>query len=90
MRSNSTGLFIIRAWLEEGSSKPLRVQMRRTKDVAAGIEDEMVVTDAEGVQAAVENWLLDILTANESQVRPSDQSSTLSAPQPQRTPESPG
>jgi hypothetical protein len=36
-----TGLFIIRAWIEEGSSEPLRAHIRLTTDVSSGFEDSM-------------------------------------------------
>jgi hypothetical protein len=58
-----TGLLIIRAWIEPGSSKPLRAQIRLTTDVAAGLQSEMTFTDASGVCASVETWLRDVLTA---------------------------
>ena len=61
MLLNHTGLFIIRAWVEQGSSKPLRAQIRLTTDVATGFESELTLADVHAVSAAVEAWLEDVL-----------------------------
>ena len=63
MPLNHTGLLIIRAWVEEGSSKPLRAQVRLTTDVAAGFANEKTLADVHAVSAAVEAWLQDVLLA---------------------------
>jgi hypothetical protein len=65
MPLNHTGLFIIRAWVEQGSSKPLRAQIRLTTDVAAGIGGEMTLVDVHAVSEAVESWLQDVLLDGE-------------------------
>ena len=65
MPLNHTGLFIIRAWVEQGSSKPLRAQIRLTTDVAAGIASEMTLVDVHAVSEAVESWLQDVLLDGE-------------------------
>jgi len=59
-----TGLLIIRAWVEQGSSKPLRAQIRLTNDVVAGFTSEMTLADVNAVAAAVEAWLHDVLAAS--------------------------
>lgn len=61
MANDQTGLLIIRAWIEEGSSKPLRAQLRLTSDVSAGIERSQTLTSVEDVSVAVQEWLADIL-----------------------------
>jgi hypothetical protein len=61
MSSDHTGLLIIRAWVEPGSSKPLRAQVRLTTDVAAGLASEVTLADVNAVSAAVEGWLQDVL-----------------------------
>jgi hypothetical protein len=61
MATNTTGLLIIRAWIEEGSSKPLRAHLRLTTDVAAGITSEITLTEISAVAAAVEAWLHDVV-----------------------------
>ena len=61
MSRDHTGLLIIRAWVEQGSSKPLRATVRLTTDVAAGLASEMTLADVNAVSAAVEAWLQDVL-----------------------------
>ncbi|MPZ50464.1 MAG: hypothetical protein GEU75_14395 [Dehalococcoidia bacterium] len=63
MPRNLTGLLIIRAWVEQGSSKPLRAHLRLTTDVADGFERELTLADVADVSAAVETWLLDVMDA---------------------------
>ncbi len=55
------GLFLIRAWIEPGSSSPLRVQIRRTTDVSQGFEQRLTVADREAVVAAVQAWMSEML-----------------------------
>ncbi len=59
-REERTGLLIIRAWVEEGSSEPLRVQIRLTTDVSEGFQRTINLTDVEETSAAVQGWLTDI------------------------------
>ena len=47
MTKTRTGLLIIRAWAEPGSSSPLRVQIRLTTDVSLGMERSEAITEAE-------------------------------------------
>ncbi len=54
-----TGLLIIRAWVEEGPSEPLRAQVRLSSDVSAGFERTITLTRADDVCAAVRAWLAD-------------------------------
>lgn len=58
--SDDVGLLIIRAWIEEGSSEPLRARIRVTNDVAAGIERTLTLTQPEEVAATVQAWLIEI------------------------------
>jgi hypothetical protein len=60
-RGDRTGLMIIRAWVEEGSGEPLRVQLRLTTDVSKGFQQTLNLSDAETASAAVERWLSDVL-----------------------------
>jgi hypothetical protein len=60
-----TGLMIIRAWVEEGSRKPLRAQVRLTGDVSTGFERTVNLTDIQAVCAEVEAWLRDVLATTE-------------------------
>jgi len=59
-----TGLFIIRAWVEPGSSSPLRVQIRLTTDVSQGFERDLTVALEEAVIATVRAWLSEVLAGS--------------------------
>jgi len=61
MPKDRTGLLIIRAWTEDGSSTPLRAQISKTADISTGIERESVHSDVIEVGAEVETWLREIL-----------------------------
>jgi hypothetical protein len=63
--NGTTGLLIIRAWVEPGSSEPLRAQLRLTNDVSAGIERTLTLSRADKVCAAVGEWLADIMSCRE-------------------------
>ena len=60
---------IIRTWVEQGSSKPLRTHIRLTTDVAAGFTSEMTFADVNAVSVAVEAWLQDVLLNSRPDVR---------------------
>jgi len=62
MPLNQTGLLIIRAWTEHGSSKLLRAHVRFTTDVTAGFTSEVTLADLGAVSATVETWLRDVLS----------------------------
>jgi len=55
------GLFLIRAWVELGSSSPLRAEIRRTTDVSQGFERRLTVAEKEAVVAAVQAWISEML-----------------------------
>jgi hypothetical protein len=56
-----SGLLIIRAWIEHGSSEPLRADIRLTKDVSTGWERTLTVVHVDEVCATVQEWLAEIL-----------------------------
>jgi hypothetical protein len=62
--TDSTGLLIIRAYVERDSSAPLRAEIRLTSDVSAGIERTFVLADADVVARVVRSWLDDILNGS--------------------------
>ena len=64
MTTSRTGLFIIRAWVEPGSSSPLRAQIRRATDVSQGFEQGLTVTQKQAVVEAVEAWLSELLAGS--------------------------
>ncbi len=60
--NDRTGVLIIRAWTEPGSSKPLRAQVRISADVSIiGIERTLTLSQVDEVCDAVREWLDDIL-----------------------------
>ena len=61
MTTSRIGLFLIRAWVEPGSSSPLRAHIRRTTDITQGFEQSLTVAEKEAVVAAVQAWLSEVL-----------------------------
>jgi hypothetical protein len=59
MAIGSTGLLIIRAYLETDSPVPLRAAIRLTSDVSAGIERELTLVDVDRVAEVVRSWLVE-------------------------------
>jgi hypothetical protein len=59
-----TGLLVIRAWVEPGSSSPLRTQIRLTTDVAQGFESSLTLAHEEEVVEAVRAWLADMVAGS--------------------------
>jgi hypothetical protein len=57
-----TGLLIIRAWAEPGSSSPLRVQIRLTTDVSLGVERSETLAEADAAIEIVRDWLREMAT----------------------------
>lgn len=57
MPADTTGLLVVRAWLETGSRPPLRAEVRLTADVSQGIEETLMLTNSEAVAAVVRSWL---------------------------------
>lgn len=57
MASDRTGLFIIRAWIEEGSPEPLRAHIRISDDVADGFRRTLTLSRPEAVCGEVQEWL---------------------------------
>ena len=58
--SDRTGLLIIRAWTEPGSTEPLRAQVRVTNDVSSPFERAVTLTRPEAVGAMVQDWLAEM------------------------------
>ncbi len=61
MASDRSGLLIIRAWTEPGSSETLRAHVRLTTDVSAGFERTLTFSQSETVCATVQEWLANFL-----------------------------
>jgi hypothetical protein len=61
MPTERTGLLVIRAYLERGSSSPLRAEIRLTSDVSMGIERTVNLVDPEVAVQVVRAWLHGLL-----------------------------
>lgn len=59
MTRQQTGLMVLRMWTEEGSSEPLRVDVRQTYDLSRGFRRTLTLVDVELVLAAVRTFLED-------------------------------
>jgi hypothetical protein len=55
--TSRVGLLLIRAWVEPGSSSPLRAHVRSTNDVSQGFRQSLTVADKEAIVAVVQAWL---------------------------------
>jgi hypothetical protein len=62
--STGTALLVIRAWCEEGSHDPLRVEIRLADDVAAGFRSTVTTVRAEAVVEAVRAFLDTVVCAS--------------------------
>ena len=65
VRSNRTALLTIRAWCEEDSQDPLRVEIRVADDVGAGFRSTVTTIHTEAVVDAVRAFL-DTVACNPS------------------------
>lgn len=48
---------VLRVWTEQGSTQPLRVDVRHTHDVSRGFRQALTLTDIEVVMATVRRFL---------------------------------
>ncbi|MEU6105466.1 hypothetical protein [Streptomyces flaveolus] len=62
MTASSTGVMIIRVWVEEGSAHPLRAHVRVTADIASGVERSMTLTRVDAVCRVIREWLEEMIT----------------------------
>lgn len=69
---NPTGLLMIRAWIEPGSSSPLRALIRLTTDVSAGFDRSLTVTQEDLIVAAVRAWVSEMLAGSHGVTNDSD------------------
>jgi len=63
MPSHRTGVLIIRAWTEPGSSEPLRAQIRVSDDISTGTKPAFTLVEAAEVDELVHLWLQAFLAA---------------------------
>jgi hypothetical protein len=62
--NHRTGLLIIRAWVEEGSTEPLRAQVRVTGDLSTGEVQTLTLIQSDAVGKVVGTWLQGIVGAS--------------------------
>jgi hypothetical protein len=60
MQMARVALLVIRAWAEEGSEPPLRIEIRLTADAGREFERDLIFSDPEPVEALVRTWLADV------------------------------
>jgi len=65
MTNFRAALLTIRAWVERGSSSPLRATIRVSNDVSEGFQKATTVTTPEAAAEIVKDWLTDALVADE-------------------------
>ena len=61
MRRAPVALLVVRAWLESGSTEPLRATIRLTTDTVAGFTREVSVSDPAAVTEVIQAWLEEVL-----------------------------
>ena len=57
MTRHQTGLMVLRMWTEDGSSQPLRVDVKQTHDLAVGFRRALTFTDVDLALTAVRTFL---------------------------------
>jgi hypothetical protein len=57
MTQQQTGLMVLRVWTEEGSTEPLRVDVRETFNLSRGFRHTLTITDVDVALAAVRRFL---------------------------------
>lgn len=55
------GMLVVRAWVEPGSTAPLRATIRLTTDTSIGFTSELSLSDADAVTDVVRGWLKEIV-----------------------------
>jgi hypothetical protein len=68
MNSEPIGLMVLRVWTEQGSARPLRVDVRQTSDLSRGFRRSVTLTDIDLVLATVRSFLEARPTAAPGQV----------------------
>jgi hypothetical protein len=54
-----------RAWVEDGSSRPLRAEIRVSHDTTLGFQRQLTLSDADDVEGMVRTWLQAVLAGSE-------------------------
>lgn len=59
------GLLVIRAWVEHGSERPLRAEVRLTADTERGFERQLTLSEPAPIEAVVRAWLADVCSGRD-------------------------
>ncbi len=57
MPPEKRALLIVHAWMEEGSSRPLRAHLRATSDVEGDFDSDLILSNIDAVCDGVRSWL---------------------------------
>ena len=60
MKDQSSGLMVIRVWIEAGSTNPLRAVIRQTSDVSSGFTSATTLSEADRVLDEVKAFLIEV------------------------------
>jgi hypothetical protein len=70
MNPDQVGLLIVRVWVEPGSARPARLQLRATTDPSAGFTHTHTLTDIEQAITVIRAFLQTVLPSDTSSSRP--------------------
>ncbi len=70
MNPDQVGLLIVRVWVEPGSARPARLELRATTDPSAGITSTNTVTDVEQAITIIREFLQTVLPGDTSSGHP--------------------
>lgn len=70
MDTDQVGLLIVRVWVETGSARPARLQLRATTDPSAGFTRTHTVTDIEEAITVIRAFLHTVLDGDASSSPP--------------------
>jgi hypothetical protein len=72
MAVGDVGVLVMRAWIEEGSERPLRVEVRVTADSGRGFERKVTFSEPGQVEQIVRAWLADVVAGDDQASRSAD------------------
>ncbi len=70
MDLDQLGLLIVRVWVEPGSVRPARLQIRATTDLSAGFACTRTLTDIEEATTVIRSFLNSVLSGDTTGGRP--------------------
>jgi hypothetical protein len=70
MDPDQVGLLIVRVWVEPGSVRPARLQIRATTDLSAGFACTRTLTDVGEAITVIRTFLNSVLSGDTARDRP--------------------